>query len=87
MDDQYDPNFPDDGSPININGTLSSDVNIRPGDHRLPHVINVHTKKLTELREVLAAYKSQPKTHKFGHHSDHSSSDTSNEKQNDMHSS
>lgn len=87
MDDQYDTNFPDDGAPMNINGTLSNDVDIRPGDHRLPHIINVHTKKLAELRDVLATYKNQPKTHKFGHHSDHSSVDTSNEKQNEIQSS
>lgn len=36
-------------------------------------VVNVHNKKLSELREVLTIYKSQPKTHKFGHHSEHSS--------------
>lgn len=78
LDDQYDPSFSDDRP--SLNGSFVG-VNIRPGDHRLPNVVNVHTKKLSELREVLAAYKNQPKTHKFGHHSDHSSVDASNPKQ------
>lgn len=86
LEDPYDPSFPDDGPSLNMNGTLLG-VNIRPGDHRLPNVVNIHTKKFTELREVLAAYKNQPKTHKFGHHSDHNSVDASNPKQIDTQSS
>lgn len=35
--------------------------------HRVSEV-PAHYKKLTELREVLALYKSQPKSHSFGHH-------------------
>lgn len=30
---------------------------------------HVHLKKLNELKEVLAVYKSQPRTHSFAHHS------------------
>lgn len=29
----------------------------------------IHNKKLNDLKEVLAIYKSQPMTHSFGHHS------------------
>lgn len=35
--------------------------------------VHAHNKKLAELREVLASYENQPKTHKFGHYSEHSS--------------
>lgn len=39
--------------------------------------VHVHNQKLIELRERLAVYKSQPKTHKFRHYSEHSSADRS----------
>lgn len=81
LDDQHDLNFPDDGSSLDANRTLlEPNERLKPGGHRAPNVVNVHTKKLSELREVLTNYKSQPKTHKFGHHSDHSSIDASNPK-------
>lgn len=37
----------------------------------------VHRKKLSDLREVLAVYKNQPRTHHFGHHSEPTSVGTS----------
>lgn len=40
-------------------------------------VPEVHRKKLSDLREVLAVYKNQPRTHHFGHHSEPTSVDTS----------
>lgn len=37
--------------------------------------VPVHVKKLKELKDVLAVYRSQPKGHGFSHHSDHSAVD------------
>lgn len=44
-------------------------VDYEPDDN--PAGQNTHTRKLNELKEVLTVYKNQPKTHKFGHHSEH----------------
>lgn len=86
-DDQFEQNggitsFTTDSSALNSNESLFKQHHKHPtavgkSTTSTGGTLHVHNKKLNELREVLTIYKSQPKTHKFGHHSDHSSIDHS----------
>lgn len=57
---------------------------VLPGHGEQKATTHVHNKKLEELREVLANYKNQAKTHRY--HADHSAIDQS-KAQNEIHSS
>lgn len=74
--DPYNPIEYNPNEELNSNDTnlLDQSKSTSSGHSTSSHV---HSKKLIELREILTIYKSQPKTHKFGHYSEHSSLDSS----------
>lgn len=69
---QSDTDYPTEDPNLTTQVANSSSIDGRSSTTGL----RAHVKKLNELREVLAIYKSQPKSHKIGHYSDHSSIDT-----------
>jgi len=85
---QYNPiEEHDDESTRGPRQNITIDQNQRTnlGSPVKPVGLHVHAKKLIELREVLAVYKSQPKTHKFGHYSEHNSLESNHMRAQDLH--
>lgn len=79
LSDSYNPTEYNSNDAFSSNETNSGDHQTKTinSGHSTTKQMHVHNKKLIELRETLAIYKSQPKTHKFGHYSEHSSLDSS----------
>jgi hypothetical protein len=77
--DYTDLNSPDEdqdeelapGNRTNGAATSAGHTKVGSGEQHTKKLVHVHNKKLEELREVLANYKNQSKTHRY--HADHSS--------------
>lgn len=81
----YPDSYPDESGAVTASNRTSAAGQAKAAlGHTDRKTMHVHNKKLEELREVLANYKNQAKTHRY--HADHSSVDQSR-RQNEIHSS